>query len=191
MKRLIALSSTFIALLAGFGSSQAAIIPLSGQNQTINLGTDPTATNVFAVAHPQGSFNDVYQFTLSQLSESIASAVSLHLPGFGSSQAIYNITGVNLALFSDPGGDGLGGTNTQLASVNFGDSNGSLGVLSLPAGHYFYDISGNAAGVKGGDYLFAANTVQQSVPVPEPEPYAMLLAGLGFLAYMSTRRRVL
>ena len=53
---------------------------------------------------------------------------------------------------------------------------------SLAAGDYVIKVTGNANGSHGGTYGFAMTLV------PEPETYAMLLAGLGLIGF-ATRRR--
>ncbi|GBG15015.1 uncharacterized protein NMK_2616 [Novimethylophilus kurashikiensis] len=174
-----------VAALAGaFGSAQAATVSLSGGDQTVNLGSDPTAANAYSVSHASGSFSDVFNFSLSQMSNSIASAVSLYLPGINGAASTYSITGATLSLFSDPGGDGTAGSNSKVASVVFGSSNGTLAVNNLAAGNYYWQLTGTADGLNGGAYLYAADTA----PVPEPGTYAMMLAGLGLLGFVAKRR---
>ena len=66
--------------------------------------------------------------------------------------------------------------------------NGSyqLNDVFLTAGNdYYFRVAGTVTGWAGGSYSFSA--VAQ--PIPEPETYALMLAGLGALGYMSRRRR--
>lgn len=73
---------------------------------------------------------------------------------------------------------------TTLYSTFAGDNFTNF-VGNLDAGQYHLDINGflgDAASV--GQYSVAL----QALPVPEPETYAMLLAGLGLVG-LSTRRR--
>lgn len=173
-----------IAMAGVFGSAQAATISLSGGDQATNLGADPTATNSYSITHATGSFTDTFSFSLSQLSDTVSSAVSLFLPGINGAPASYNISNATLSLFSDPGGDGLAGSNTSLASVSFGSANGVLAVNNVAAGSYFWKLTGTADGTRGGVYLYASDTA----PVPEPGTYAMMLAGLGLLGFIAKRR---
>lgn len=171
-----------LALIGAFGSAQAATISLTGSDFPVDLGSNPTDANAYSVTHDTGSFNDIFTFSLSQLSDTVASAVSIFLPGINGGPASFDITNGTLSLFSDPDGDGAGGVNTQIASVAFGSSNGTLAVNNVAAGSYFWSVAGDATGTNGGVYLFAANTV------PEPGTYAMMLAGLGLLGFIAKRR---
>lgn len=60
-----------------------------------------------------------------------------------------------------------------------------IGFDDLAAGDYFFVVSGKINGTKQGSYSW--NTT--ITPVPEPETYAMLLAGLGVIC-IALRRRV-
>lgn len=171
-----------LALVGAFGGAQAATVALTGADFPHDLGADPTDANAYSVTHAPGSFSDVFTFSLTQAGDTISSAVSLFLPGIDGGPASYDIINGTVSLFSDPDGDGAAGTNTQLASVNFGSTNGVLAVNDVAAGSYFWTVAGEAVGVNGGLYLYAANTI------PEPGTYAMMLAGLGLLGFMAKRR---
>jgi hypothetical protein len=172
-------------ILAGiFGSAQAATVSLNGASFPYSLGADPTAADSYVVTHDVGSFNDVFTFNVSQASDTISSAVSLYLPGINGGSAFYNITGGTLSLYSDPGGDGLAGSNTLLGSTSWGSTNGVLAVNNVAAGTYFWKVSGDAVGLNGGVYLYAADTA----PVPEPSTYLMMLLGLGLLGFVAKRQ---
>jgi hypothetical protein len=68
-----------------------------------------------------------------------------------------------------------------LGSVGAG---GSLTNLGLSPGNYYLKFTGTAYGV-GGQYSAAIN----ALPVPEPETYSMMLAGLGAFGFLARRRR--
>jgi PEP-CTERM motif len=61
-----------------------------------------------------------------------------------------------------------------------------LNPLSLAAGTYTLQIRGTVSGSSGGSYAGVLNLTN---PVPEPETYAMMLAGLGLMGFMSRRRK--
>lgn len=62
-----------------------------------------------------------------------------------------------------------------------------LNPLSLAAGTYTLQIRGTVFGASGGSYAGVLNLTN---PVPEPETYAMMLAGLGLMSFMSRRKFV-
>lgn len=174
-----------IALASTVGTVQAATISLSGGDFPYDLGVDPTDDNAYSVTHDVSSFYDVFTFSLSTASDTISSAVSLLLPGLGGNPSSYEIDNGTLTLFSDPDGDGALGANVQIASTAFGDSNGVLTANNVAAGTYFWAVAGDAVGTNGGVYLYSANT---AAVVPEPETYAMMLAGLGLIGFIGRRR---
>ena len=185
MKKTTKQTLVALALAGAFSSAQAATISLDGGDFPYDLGANPTDANAYSVTHATvGSFMDVFTFSLTELSDTISSAVSLFLPGLDGSGSSYEIDNGSLALWTDPEGDGVGGADTQIAWTAFGDANGVLAVNSVAAGAYYWAVAGDAVGVNGGAYLFSANTA----PVPEPETYAMMLAGLGLLGFVGKRR---
>lgn len=184
MKKTTKQTLVALALAGAFSSAQAATISLDGGDFPYDLGANPTDANAYSVTHATvGSFTDIFTFSLTSLSDTISSAVSLFLPELGGGDS-YDIDNGSLSLWSDPEGDGAGGADAQLASTTFGETNGILEVNSVAAGSYYWAVAGDAVGVNGGAYLFAANTA----PVPEPETYAMMLAGLGLLGFVGKRR---
>lgn len=174
-----------VTLIAAFSSAQAATVSLTGGDFPFDLGVNPTDENIYSVTHDKESFLDVFTFSLSSASDTISSAVSLLFPGLGMAGSSYEINNGTLSLFSDPDGDGAAGTNVQLATASFGDSTGVLTLNNAAAGSYYWAVAGDAVGSNGGVYLYAANT---AAVVPEPETYAMMLAGLGLIGFIGRRR---
>ncbi len=62
-----------------------------------------------------------------------------------------------------------------------------LDPISLLAGSYTLQVKGTVAGLSGGSYAGVLNIAN---PVPEAQSYAMLLAGLGVIGFISRRRRI-
>lgn len=62
----------------------------------------------------------------------------------------------------------------------------ALNVASLSAGTYTLQIKGNITGSIGGGY---SGVLQLAAPIPEPESYGMLLAGLGLITGISRLRK--
>ena len=147
------------AILAVSGSAFAASYDFGAHDQLESSGL---------VGLSGGAFGDTYTFTLAAQS-TVASAAQI-FGGFGS-----------YSLFS---GDALPGglADTQLFSFNFGTAANSV---SLAAGSYFYVISG----LTFGPGVYTLNSSAVAAPVPEPETYALMLAGLGIVGFMAARRK--
>ena len=173
-----------IALASAVSGAQAATVNLTGGDFPYDLGVNPTDDNIYSVTHDVESFVDVFTFSLNTVSDTISSAVSLLLPGLGGSGSSYEIDNGTLSLFSDPDGDGAAGVNVALASTTYGDSTGILAYNNAAVGSYYWEVAGDAVGSNGGAYLYAANTAV----IPEPETYAMMLAGLGLIGFIGRRR---
>lgn len=94
-----------------------------------------------------------------------------------------NITGMTAKLYQDFGTSGMGGGDMLVADLGSGDyiSNGG----PLTTGAYFFEISGMAVGPSAVSYGYTASVT----PVPEPESYAMMLAGLAMLGGVAARRK--
>jgi hypothetical protein len=132
-----------------------------------------------------GSFYDTWRFSIADvlvLDSSVA--VSNNLP------PSLSIAGGHYTLFGF-GADNVIGNGDDL---NFGPSlgwsfDGTTGsvqnLVSLTAGNYYFAVEGLANGTAGGLYTITS-TIS---PVPEPQAYAMLLAGLGLLGLWGRRRR--
>lgn len=64
--------------------------------------------------------------------------------------------------------------------------NAGFNTLTLGAGNYTYVVSGTANNF----YTYSlSSAITATAPVPEPETYAMMLAGLGALGFLASRRR--
>jgi hypothetical protein len=82
----------------------------------------------------------------------------------------------------------------------FLDFDGTTGGASrsfgeLAAGDYYYVVKGDANGLTseedrdGGSYSMISSLKGVTAPVPEPQTYALLLAGLGVIGFVARRRR--
>ncbi len=134
------------------------------------LGTLVTGNNIISPKNVlPGSFLDTIHFTLSSLSNDSFGVGALNFSV--ASTDFYNIVGLNLSLFDS--------SNTNVASgTNFT-------VNALSAGNYTIQVTGNATGVYGGVYAGGISVT----PVPEPEAWTAMLAGLLMLGFMASRRR--
>lgn len=122
-----------------------------------------------------GLVYDTYKFTLTGTS-TVASSVS----------SLGTLVPASYSLFA-VGSDGLVGTADDVATPyawNFGGAP-TVHSVTLGAGTYYYTVFGVAPGAAA----YSLNSAATAVPVPEPETYAMLLAGLGVVGFVARRRK--
>ncbi|MGZ3238411.1 MAG: FxDxF family PEP-CTERM protein [Burkholderiaceae bacterium] len=131
------------------------------------------------------TFYDDYTFTLSPAASLDSITASIDLGAF------FGINNISARLYQGSGPFSPGTTPLMQAwSTPFNAAPGVTGsttVISLPtlaADTYTLEIRGDVVGFAGGSYSGSMNVA----PVPEPEMYAMLLAGLGLLAFAMRRK---
>jgi len=154
-----------VALLAGVAGAQAAadlgIVPASPSFvSTSGLG------GIFTAA---GVFGDWYSFE-------IASASTLTTKAFTSGPAPFaeiEYTILNSSYDIVAGAGAIFGPALSTKSI------------SLAAGDYFYLVEGIKETAGLSEYTISASVT----PVPEPETYALMLAGLGVVGFMASRRK--
>jgi len=144
--------------------------------ETRSVGTIGSTTQVFTHT-TTGSFEDTINFSITGAS-TLSGAASNLLLSFGSFSAL-DIAGLTVNVWN----------NTHpYGTINFGSFAGNNQIYSfnLPtAGDYHVDITGVANGAFGGSYGITLS----AAPVPEPETFAMLLAGLGLVGTIARRRK--
>jgi len=123
-----------------------------------------------------GHFKDDYLFTLpAAIHDGGASVISNFLRG-----GIYNVTFTNFSLYDTTTSTLIGGGSTSgnVSTFDFGSISAVSDVFKL-------HVEGNVGNVlKPAGY---SGNLSIS-PVPEPETYAMLLAGLGLIGFSARRR---
>ena len=141
-------------------SSQAASTSW-GAHDALELGSNTVTGAIF----------DTFSFSLGS-SASVTSGVL----SFGT------VVGGAYSLYST-GGDGMigGGDDVGVGAWTFGGTN----TVALNAGSYYYSVLGGAVG--SASYVIASAAT--TAPVPEPETYALLGAGLGVIGFLASRRR--
>ena len=131
-----------------------------------------------------GPFSDIFTFSLPANGGSGYSVTNSPHPRFG-----VNTVLATLSLFSNADGILNNGDDTFLrSSTSPGPNSLSMVWHAAPAGKYYIKVAGNATGANGGLYS-GAISVAAITAVPEPETYAMMLAGLGALGFLARRRR--
>ncbi len=148
---------------------------------TINWGLHDETEFAQVVVPVAGSFLDVFQFSLSPGADITSVAVSNNLPGS------FLVTEGHVDLWS------IAAVSTFVATYDFSGSTGSTSHVfaSLAAGDYEYRVSGIAGsqgtGLSRGLYSITSSLNPVS-PIPEPEIYALMAAGLGLMGFVARRR---
>ena len=134
---------------------------------------------------PHGSFEDTYSFELvsSLIIEQSSAVTANNTPKLHISNGSYSLFNM--------GGNGLiGGGDDVLVEGAFtfdGTTGSTMHQVALGVGKFYFDVKGLADGTKGGFYTLTSTVV--AVPIPEPEIYAMMAAGLGLMGFVARRRQ--
>lgn len=155
------------------GTAQAAITPLGA-------AVVGTPLSFGGLAAP-GPFSDIFTFTLPANGGSGYSVSNFTLlPG------IYGTALTTLTLMSNADGILFNGDDTFVSSSSTpGGASIGLSVSSQAAGNYYINVTGITTAPAGGIYTGAISVTA----VPEPETYAMMLAGLAALGFLARRRQ--
>jgi hypothetical protein len=126
-----------------------------------------------------GSFEEYANFSISEPSDVYGAANTYALNFMGVN--VMDITGLSIEVWNNVHPNG----GTLLTTFSGNNLTTMLGTLA--AGQYHLDISGVfGTNASSGQYSVALTSVPA---VPEPQTYALMLAGLGAVAFMARRRR--
>ena len=170
LKKRIATALAAIALVVCSTSIANAVV----YSNVYDLGAISGPNNAIA-GDPKGtSFIDRWNFSLGGPSN--LSSVVL----FFNVSPYFGISGSQMDLFHDV-------TNSSVPGSSSSFSNAITSTYTaLGAGAYYFEIKGNLTGLAGG--IYGGNLSVAAAPVPEPEVWAMMLAGLGLFGYRHRRR---
>lgn len=156
-----------------------------GANATnSNLGLLPTglAPTLFAGFAPIGDFTDNWLFSLPANGGSGYSVANFAPSGLSGT---FNTVFSSLVLVSNPDGVLSTGDEVALASaIGLNTNSLKLNWSATSGGNYYLKVIGETNGTQGGLYSGGITVT----PVPEPESYAMFLAGLGVMGAIAVRR---
>ncbi len=163
----------------------AAILMTSGITQAAptvmgNWGVhdDPVEHASILLGASVRTFDHVFTFNLLNWNDLVSVAVT---NDFGK----LNINDASLQLWKEISADSNYTNDLSLGSFKFDSSSVGFDFGNMGPGNYYYEITGNVLGSKGGSYTLDSYVT----PVPEPETYAILLAGLGLIGFMARSRK--
>jgi hypothetical protein len=176
------------ALLASaFGSSavlaQTTPTTIGNTPQVLDL-TDGSGFfgDTFAANNGGASFSDRFNFSVTGSGNSILDAIVSSISRTTASGL--SITG--LSLYSATSG-GRAAVATGSAVQSGATDVWTVSADNLAPGSYYLQVTGNLASDQAASF---GGAVALAAPVPEPETYGMMLAGLGALGFLARRRRI-
>ena len=143
--------------------------------------------STFSAANTASLFSDKYLFTLTGNYDASGTLSSTYLSTTPAQDLV--ITGYSLVKYGSSLEDIVGtyaGTpfpGSGAGTVDFWSFNAN----GLTAGNYYISVQGVVQGAGGGTYSSDVNLAL--APVPEPETYAMMVAGLGLLGFVARRKK--
>ena len=167
--------NSWITLAASFVVVALLLLPGRAGAAIFNYGTLSLGNSFYGQLQNPGPFLDQIQF-------SVATPFTVTLHDNGTDFSL--ISSVSATLFNNPAGGPLYST--------VGSSFQNLVPSSpLAAGSYELRITGTSHPLNfmDGGYSGYMTLAPTTAPIPEPETYAMMLAGLGLMGFVARRRK--
>lgn len=148
-------------------------------------GVNPQAYDANVVGLPTGGtfFENFFTFSITPMGDAGANGSFTPLSKPRAGGTLFDIRSFTVELFKDGDVDllvgSVAGNNNPLNSWDF-----TPGAAYLNGGDYYFRVSGTAAGTMSSTYNFKMDVT----PVPEPETYALMIAGLFAVAFLARRR---
>lgn len=171
--RVMSVALTMVLGLAA-GAASAVTSTLTFTNNTTSHDA------IFGNPAVRGSFNDTYNFTIPTGAGTQGGAVAISGWGFtGPTHWISSFTLTDTTTGTVMG-SGAPGTTSNYTFSNLN-----------PADNFALNVMGNALKVRGSGSYSGSIQITPKVcsPIPEPDTYAMLMAGLGLLGFTARRRK--
>lgn len=173
------LTAAAVIALSSFGAM--AITPVS---TTTDLGTlvsgSTTLLPGMLMVQTGTSFEDFFKFTLPSTSATGLGLENINIFG------VFDSALQSASLYSNTNGVIENGSGDDVLLNSFANIGGELklNTPTLSANNYYIKVNGVSTGSMGSSY----NGYITVTAVPEPETFAMLLAGLGLMGSIAMRR---
>ena len=204
MKR--SLIAAAMLALVGAANAQVAWVPSATVTRTESFNNiaglpDLAAGTTLSIGDLTGGAAGTYRYTFTYLGQESGFLDSLHLVINGTSLTEANAVGTSISAVAGPGfvnfnfeGDsgsfaingGAKSPGTSIGLIGTGltvTSGAAAGTYAFVLG--YNDSAGSAVLGDWDDFVVGVNVA----PVPEPETYALMLAGLGAMGFVARRRQ--
>jgi hypothetical protein len=181
-------SAAFAQTTTGGGTTTGSTSTVVGNTpQTITLTSGAGFFgDTFAANNMGATFSDKFNFSVANMGTGTGtSTTGTSLDAIISSISPSANTGLavtGLSLYNSAGTVVAQGTSLQSGAVDVWTIHGG----NLTAGNYYLQVSGNLVGNTAAAF---GGAISMAAPVPEPETYGMMLAGLGVLGFLARRRK--